>query len=127
MREAISVMAKGTVLVIEDDEDILELVRYTVAKEGYDVAGVPSGEEGLALARQQLRTRLVGPHFEPDTRVTCLGRSLALPVMGSSTAGLGGRPVMDEGEFCTGAVQGCLEAGTLRPRAIPAHLFAEGD
>lgn len=47
-------MAKGKILIIEDDEDILELVRYTVAKEGYEVTGVLSGEEGLAVARSTL-------------------------------------------------------------------------
>ena len=35
----------------------------------------------------------------------------------------------EEGELlCTAEVSAaCLESGSLRPRAIPAHLFAEGD
>ncbi len=40
-------MAKETILVVDDEEDILELVRYNLAKEGYAVAGVTSGEEAL--------------------------------------------------------------------------------
>ena len=43
-------MAKENILVVEDEEDILELVRYTLAKEGYQVTGVASGEEALAAA-----------------------------------------------------------------------------
>jgi two-component system alkaline phosphatase synthesis response regulator PhoP len=44
-------MAKETILVVEDEEDILELVRYNLNKEGYRVTGVLSGEEGLRLAK----------------------------------------------------------------------------
>lgn len=44
-------MAKRKILIVEDDEDILELVRYTLVKEGYEVARAVSGEEGLAAAR----------------------------------------------------------------------------
>ena len=44
-------MPKESILVIEDEEDILELVRYNLAKEGYRVTGKTSGEDGLAEAR----------------------------------------------------------------------------
>lgn len=47
-------MSRQRVLVIEDEEDILELVRYNLTKNGYDVFGVASGEEGLNLVRQEL-------------------------------------------------------------------------
>jgi two-component system phosphate regulon response regulator PhoB len=46
-------MAKRFVLVVEDEEDIRELVSYTLLKEGYQVASVASGEEALALAQAQ--------------------------------------------------------------------------
>jgi len=39
-----------SVLVVEDEQDIRELVSYTLLKEGYQVAGVASGEEALAVA-----------------------------------------------------------------------------
>jgi two-component system alkaline phosphatase synthesis response regulator PhoP len=41
-------MVKHSVLVVEDEEDIRELVSYNLLKEGYQVAGVASGEEALA-------------------------------------------------------------------------------
>jgi len=44
-------MAKENILVVDDEEDILELVRYNLAKEGYKVTGVGSGEECLKVAR----------------------------------------------------------------------------
>jgi len=39
---------KQSVLVVEDEEDIRELVSYNLLKEGYQVAGVGSGEDALA-------------------------------------------------------------------------------
>lgn len=41
-------MAKEKILVVDDEEDILELVRYNLAKEGYQVTSALSGEEALA-------------------------------------------------------------------------------
>jgi two-component system alkaline phosphatase synthesis response regulator PhoP len=40
-------MSKESILVMEDEEDILELLKYNLAKEGYRVTAVGSGEEGL--------------------------------------------------------------------------------
>jgi two-component system phosphate regulon response regulator PhoB len=41
-------MIRQSVLVVEDEEDIRELVSYNLLKEGYQVAGVASGEDALA-------------------------------------------------------------------------------
>jgi two-component system phosphate regulon response regulator PhoB len=46
-------MAKEHILVVEDEDDILELLRYNLAKEGFRVTGVVSGEEALRAARSQ--------------------------------------------------------------------------
>ena len=43
-------MAKETILVVEDEEDIRELLRYNLAKEGYQVACAASGEEAVKAA-----------------------------------------------------------------------------
>ncbi|MGE4169772.1 MAG: response regulator transcription factor [Candidatus Margulisiibacteriota bacterium] len=42
-------MAK-TILVVEDEADVLELIRYHLAKEGYEVLTAGSGEKGLETA-----------------------------------------------------------------------------
>jgi two-component system phosphate regulon response regulator PhoB len=44
-------MSRETILVIEDEEDIQELIRYNLAKEGYRVHCVDEGEEGVEIAR----------------------------------------------------------------------------
>ena len=41
-------MVRQSVLVVEDEEDIRELVSYNLLKAGYQVAGVASGEDALA-------------------------------------------------------------------------------
>jgi two-component system phosphate regulon response regulator PhoB len=43
--------AKPRVLVVDDEDDLLELVRYNLAKDGYDVECVGSGEQALLSAR----------------------------------------------------------------------------
>jgi len=45
-------MAKGKILVVEDEDDIQELVRYNLGKEGYAVEAATTGEEGLKKARE---------------------------------------------------------------------------
>jgi two-component system phosphate regulon response regulator PhoB len=41
---------KRSVLIVEDEEDIRELLSYTLIREGYQVATVSSGEEALTVA-----------------------------------------------------------------------------
>ena len=41
-------MSKATILVIEDDPDIRELLSFSLAKEGWTVVQAADGEEGLA-------------------------------------------------------------------------------
>ncbi len=47
-------MAKEHILVVDDEEDILELVRYNLDREGYKINCVTSGEEALKAARSKL-------------------------------------------------------------------------
>lgn len=47
-------MAKARILAVDDEEDILELLRYNLCREGYDVICVETGEEGLEKARKEL-------------------------------------------------------------------------
>lgn len=46
------------ILIVDDEEDIRELVRYNLAKAGYQVSTAATGEEGLLLA-QQIRPALI--------------------------------------------------------------------
>ncbi|MBD3333433.1 response regulator [candidate division GN15 bacterium] len=46
-------MAKKMILVIEDEHDIQELVKYNLVKEGYPVNLADTGEQGIKLARSE--------------------------------------------------------------------------
>ncbi len=47
-------MRRDRVLVVDDEEDILELVEYNLAREGYDVTCADTGEGALTIARSEL-------------------------------------------------------------------------
>ncbi|RLG20428.1 DNA-binding response regulator [Candidatus Micrarchaeota archaeon] len=47
-------MAKPHVLVIDDEEDILELLRYHLSREGYTVECVSDGEKALESVRRKV-------------------------------------------------------------------------
>lgn len=44
-------MAKTTILVVEDDRDIQELVSYNLMREGFQVLRALTGEDGLQMAK----------------------------------------------------------------------------
>jgi two-component system phosphate regulon response regulator PhoB len=46
-------MAKKKILVVDDEEDILELVRYNLAREGFKIFCASSGEDGLKAAKDE--------------------------------------------------------------------------
>jgi len=45
-------MSKATILVIDDEKDLIELVRYNLEKEHYDVIAATDGPSGLQIARK---------------------------------------------------------------------------
>ncbi len=46
-------MAQEKILVVEDDKDIVRLLKYNLEKEGYRVVVASDGESGLAAARKE--------------------------------------------------------------------------
>jgi two-component system phosphate regulon response regulator PhoB len=52
-------MARGRILVIDDELDLIELVRYNLEKEGFTVQGAQDGESGLAQAIRELPDLIV--------------------------------------------------------------------
>ena len=49
---AVSTKAGPRVLVVEDEQDVAELIRYNLAKEGFDVVLVANGADALKRARE---------------------------------------------------------------------------
>ncbi|MFA5668818.1 MAG: response regulator transcription factor [Balneolaceae bacterium] len=49
-------MSKKTILVVDDEQDLLDLIEYNLRKEGFDVLKAENGEEGIEVAK----------NFKPD-------------------------------------------------------------
>jgi two-component system phosphate regulon response regulator PhoB len=47
------IMPKKQILVVDDEEDILELVRFNLTKEGYQVISTTTGEKAIEIIRTQ--------------------------------------------------------------------------
>jgi two-component system phosphate regulon response regulator PhoB len=46
-------MTNKRILVVDDEENILDLIRYNLSREGFDVLSATSGDEALRLARAE--------------------------------------------------------------------------
>ena len=47
-------MKKAKIVVIEDEADILEVIEYSLKKEGFEFNSSLDGEKGLALAKKEI-------------------------------------------------------------------------
>jgi two-component system alkaline phosphatase synthesis response regulator PhoP len=52
-------MAKGNIFVVDDEEDILALIRMNLEREGYKVTCIEAGEECVKKAREKLPDLIV--------------------------------------------------------------------
>ncbi len=59
-------MAKGRILIVEDDFDISNMLRIYFSGQGYDVMVAPRGGEAFNLARQQLPHLIILDIMLPD-------------------------------------------------------------
>lgn len=81
-------MRKGTVLVIDDERDLIELVRYNLEKEGFDVVGTADGKSGLDVAMRQRPDLILLDLMLPDMdglevcqRLHKEARTAAIPII----------------------------------------------
>jgi phosphate regulon transcriptional regulator PhoB len=51
MKAAAATRQQGRVLVVEDERDVAELIRYNLTREGYEVIVAPTGADALKQAR----------------------------------------------------------------------------
>ncbi|MCR9065958.1 MAG: response regulator transcription factor [Cytophagales bacterium] len=63
----------GKILLVDDEEDIVELLKYNLTKEGYKVDSAPNGLEGIEKAKE----------FKPDLILM----DIMMPVMDGIEAG----------------------------------------
>jgi two-component system phosphate regulon response regulator PhoB len=48
------VMPKPSILIVDDEQDIRELIRFNLEREGYDVLAADTGEQGLEIVQSKL-------------------------------------------------------------------------
>ncbi len=119
-------MARETILIVEDEAEIQELLRYNLAKEGYHVLAARTGEEGLRLAERESADLMILDLMLPgmDGLEVCrrLKRdpeSRALPIVMLTAKG-------EESDVVTGLEMGADDYITkpFSPRVLLARLRA---
>ena len=79
-------------------------------------AGYSFANNIKALAKFQLKMRLISPHFTPDTSACLFGKDVSMPIYSAPVTGVnsfGGDTVITEEELCRATVLGCKGAGTI--------------
>lgn len=119
-------MAREHILVVEDEEDILELVRYNLAREGYQVSLAGSGEQALRTVREALPHLIVLDLMLPELdglevckRVKQDPRTAHIPVVMLTAKG-------EESDVVTGLELGADDYVTkpFSPKVLVARIRA---
>ena len=119
-------MPKEKILVVDDEEDILELVRYNLEREGFRVTCAESGEKAMARTRQEAPDLIVLDLMLPGIDGLEVARRLK---QNQKTAGL---PVVmltakgEEADIVTGLELGADDYITkpFSPRVLIARIKA---
>ena len=119
-------MARVRILVVDDEPDILELIRYNLTRNNYDMTGVASGEEAFASVRTSppdlvvLDLMLPGVDgLEVCRRLKNDARTASIPVIILSAKG-------EEADVVTGLELGADDYLTkpFSPRVLLARIKA---
>ena len=124
--DAAVTMARERVLVVDDERDILELVKYNLDKEGYQVTVVATGEDALAAARTRLPDIVILDLMLPGVdglevcrRLKADPTTRAIPIVMLTAKG-------DEADVVTGLELGASDYVTkpFSPRVLTARIRA---
>jgi len=119
-------MKNATILIVEDEENILELIRYNLEKEGFKVIGHTTGEAGLQEAKKSspdlvvLDIMLPGlSGLEVCKQLRAFPKTVGLPIVLVSAKG-------EESDIIVGLELGADDYITkpFSPRVLVARLKA---
>ncbi len=117
-------MVQDIILAIDDEEDILEVLRFAISKEGYQIECATSGREGLEIARRVHPSLIILDLMLPDVDGLDVCRQLkkeastnAIPVIMLSAKGA-------EGDVVTGLEMGADDyvCKPFSPRILLARI-----
>lgn len=117
-------MAKKTILIVDDEEDVLELLSYNLNKNGFGVLVAATGEEALAKAAAKLPELIILDLMLPgvDGLTVCKelknhSRTSAIPVIMLTAKG-------DESDIITGLELGAEDyvAKPFSPKVLIARV-----
>lgn len=119
-------MARERILIIEDDRDILELLRYTLSKEGFQPYCAETGEAGLKMARTEPVNLIILDLMLPDYNgfevckiLRAEDRTSAIPIIMVTAKG-------EEPDIVTGLELGASDyiVKPFSPRVLIARIKA---
>ena len=117
-------MAKDTILIVEDEPDILELIRFNLDREGYRTLACGTGEDGLDAAREHRPDLILLDLMLPglDGKAVCRklkedARTRGIPVIMVTARG-------EEADVVTGLELGADDYVTkpFSPRVLTARV-----
>ena len=99
---------RQVVLVVDDSQTILQVVKSVLTQRGYEILVAPTGEEGLRLAQERnpdlVLMDIMMPGMDGYTMVTRLQQDRRLPVVVLSA-----KSQAELGDLFVGRVDGWLE------------------
>jgi two-component system, OmpR family, alkaline phosphatase synthesis response regulator PhoP len=119
-------LANETVLVVDDERDILELVKYNLDKEGYQVTTVATGEDALLATRSRMPDIIVLDLMLPGVdglevcrRLKADSKTSGIPIVMLTAKG-------DEADVVAGLELGAADYVTkpFSPRVLTARIRA---
>jgi two-component system, OmpR family, alkaline phosphatase synthesis response regulator PhoP len=119
-------VARETVLVVDDERDILELVKYNLDKEGYQVVTVATGEDALLATRSKMPDIVILDLMLPGVdglevcrRLKADAKTSTVPIVMLTAKG-------DEADVVTGLELGAADYVTkpFSPRVLTARIRA---
>ncbi len=117
-------MLKAKILVVDDEEDILELIRYNLLREGYEVFCAVSGEDALEKAKKHLPELVILDLMLPGMDGLEVCRHLKNNVKTQGIFILMLTAKSEEADVVTGLEMGADDYMTkpFSPRVLLAHL-----
>ena len=73
-------MSKGTVFIVDDDSELIELLKIRIESAGYRVLSTPEGDKAVDMIQKELPDAVILDIFLPDTDGLTILKRLKSPI-----------------------------------------------